>query len=86
MRLEGAIIIANKPSFSDTASDEVVNQVKFHLLSILSDALSKNVADSSLNTKQIIKIFRERKVPKILKMELEAMGFLLDYPNKCSVR
>eukprot|EP01036_Dinobryon_divergens_P026360 gene26360-34997_t len=82
LRLEGAIIIANKPSFSDTASDEVVNQVKFHLLSILSDALSKNVADSSLNTKQIIKIFRERKVIKIPVAELAAMGLLLDYPNE----
>lgn len=66
----------------DTVSDEVVNQVKNHIKSVLSKALTKNVADSSPNTKQIIKLFRERKVVKIPKMELEAMGFLLDYPNK----
>ena len=81
LSLEEAII-DKKLSFYDTASDEVVNRVKKHLQAVLSDSLTTNVADSSLNTKQIIKIFRERKVPKILKMELEAMGFLLDYPNK----
>ena len=71
-----------KMSLPDAASDEVVNQVKNHLQSVLSDSLNKNVANSSFNTKQIIKIFRERKVIKIPKAELEGMGFLLDYPNK----
>ena len=59
-----------------------MNQVKNHLESVLSDSLNKNVATSSSNTKQIIKIFRERKVNKIPIMELEGMGFLLGYPNK----
>ena len=81
LKLEEAII-DNKLSLSDTASDVVVNQVKNHLQSILSDTFNKNVLNSSSNTKQIIKIFRERKVIKIPKAELEAMGFLLDYPNK----
>jgi hypothetical protein len=71
-----------KMSLPDAASDEVVNQVKNHLQSVLSDSLNRNVANSSFNTKQIIKIFRERKVIKIPKMELEGMGLLLDYPNK----
>jgi hypothetical protein len=75
-------LVVNMLSLPDTASDEVVNQVKNHIKSVLSEALATNVANSSSNTKQIIKLFRERKVVKIPKMELEAMGFLLDYPNK----
>ena len=67
---------------SDTAPDEIVNLVKNHVQSVLSDTFSTNILNSSANTKQIIKIFRERKVIKISKAELEAMGFLLDYPNK----
>ena len=81
LKLETAII-DKELSFYDTASDEVVNRVKKHILAVLSDSLTTNVANCSLNTEQIIKIFRERKVSKILKMELKAKGFLLDYPNK----
>ena len=80
LKLEETIIV-NILSLSDTASDEVVNLVNNHLQSLLTKALTKNIANSSWDTKQIIKIFRERKVIKIPKMELEAMGFLLDYPN-----
>ncbi len=69
-------------SLPDTPSDEVVNQVKNHLQSVLSDTFNKNVLNSSSTTKQIIKIFREKKTTKIPKAELEAEGFLLDYPNK----
>ena len=65
--------IDNRLSLSDTASEVVVNQVKNHLQSVLSDSLHKNVLKSSLNTKRIIKILRERKVIKILMDELEAM-------------
>ena len=81
LKLEEALT-DNKSSLSDTASEEVVNQVKNHLQSVLSDSLNKNVANSSFNTNQIINIFREKKIIRIPKMELEAMGFLLDYPNK----
>jgi hypothetical protein len=49
---------------------------------VLSDSLNKNVANRSFNTKQIINIFREKKIIRIPKMELEAMGLLLDFPNK----
>jgi hypothetical protein len=56
--------------------------LKNHFQSVLSDSLNKNVANFSSNTKQIIKIFREKKVTKIPKAELKAMGLLLDYPNK----
>jgi hypothetical protein len=81
LKLEEAII-DNKLSLSDTASDEVVNQVKNHLQSILSDTLKK-VLKSSSTTKQIIKIFREEKIIKIPMAELEAKGLLLlDFPNR----
>jgi len=69
-------------SLSNTATDVIIEQVKNHLQSVLSDALNKNIANSSANTKQIIKSFREKKIIRIPKMQLEAMGFLLDYPNK----
>jgi hypothetical protein len=35
-----------------------------------------------LNSKEIVKIFKERKFINIPKAELEAMGLLLYYPNK----
>ena len=79
LKLEEAIT-DNKSSLSDT--DEVVNQVKNHLQSVLSDSLNKNVVKSNFNTNQIIKIFREKKIIRIPVTELEAMGLLLDYPNK----
>lgn len=74
--------IINKLSIPHATTDLIVAQVNNHLQSVLSDALNKNIANSSANTKQIIKIFREKKIAKIPKMELEGMGFLLDYPNK----
>jgi hypothetical protein len=81
LKLEEAIA-DNKSSLSDTASEEVVNQVKNHLQSVLTKSLTKNVANSSFNTKQIINIFREKKIIRIPKMELEAEWLLLDFPNK----
>ena len=81
LKLEEAIA-DNKLSLSDTASEEVVNQVKNHLQSVLSDSLNKNVVKSNFNTIQIIKIFREKKIIRIPVTELKAMGLLLDFPNK----
>ena len=81
LKLEEAIA-DNKASLSGAASEEVVNQVKNHLQSVLSDSLNKDVVKSNFNTKQIIKIFRKKKITMIPKMELEAEGLLLDYPNK----
>eukprot|EP01038_Epipyxis_sp_PR26KG_P013667 gene13667-18340_t len=81
LKLEEAII-DNKLSLSDTASDVVVNQVKDQLQSVLSDTFNKNVLNSSANTQAIIDAFREKKAIKIPKVELKAMGLLLDYPNK----
>ena len=73
----------NNLSLSDTASasDEVVNRVKNHLQLILTKAL-KEILKSSSTTKQIIKIFREKKIIMIPMAELNAEGFLLDYPNQ----
>ncbi len=48
LKLEEAII-DDKLSLSDTASDVVVNQVKDHLLSVLSDTFNKNVLNRQLN-------------------------------------
>ena len=81
LKLEEAIA-DNKLSLSDTASEEVVNQVKNHLQSVLSDSLNKNVVKSNFNTIQIITIFREKKIIRIPMAELKAMGLLLDFPNK----
>lgn len=67
-------------SLSNTATDVIIEQVKNHLQSVLSDVLNKNVLNST--SKQIVKKFREKKRTEISKAELEAMGFLLDYPNK----
>ena len=53
-----------------------------YLHSVISKALNKNILRSSLITKQIINIFRERKIIKIPITELETMGLLLDNPNK----
>ena len=81
LKLEEAII-DNKLSLSDTASDEVVNQVKKHLLSVLSDTFGKNIGNCSSNTQAIIDEFKKAKAIKILKMELKVRKLLLDYPNK----
>ena len=84
LKLEEALT-DNKSSLSDTASEEVVNQVKNHLQSVLTKSLNR-ILKSSLTTKQIIKIFREKKIIMIPMPELEAEGFLLDYPNQVFVR
>ena len=82
LKLEEAII-GNKLSLSDdTASEKVVNLVKNRLHSVLTKSLNKNVADSSANTQAIINAFREKKIIRIPKMELEAEGLLLDFPNE----
>ncbi len=78
LKLKEAII---DNALSDTASDEVVNQVKKHLQSVLTDTLNKIVKGSS-TTEQIMKIFREEQIIRILTTELKAKGLLLDYPNK----
>ena len=80
LKLEEAII-DNKLSLSDTASDVVVNKVKNHLQTVLTKSLNR-ILKSSLTTKKIIKIFREREITMIPMPELEAEGLLLDYPNK----
>lgn len=75
-------LVVNMLSLRNTATDEIVNQVKDHLQSVLLKAFTKTVLSSSANTKHIINIFREKQTTKIPKAELEAMGFPLDYPNK----
>ena len=71
------------PQFpSETISKELADEVKIYLLSMLSEALTTNILNSSANTKAIINALRDMKVSKIPKTELEAMGFSLDYPNK----
>jgi hypothetical protein len=69
-------------TLSNTATDVIIEQVKNHLQSVLSDALNKNILNSTSSTIQIVMKFREKKSTKISKAELKAMGFLLEYPNK----
>ena len=71
----------NDLSLYDTASDEVVNRVKSRLHYVLTKSLSRILKNSS-TTKQIVKIFRDRKIIMIPVPELAAEGFLLDYPNE----
>lgn len=66
----------------ELSSEEFVDQVKNHLHSVLDEALTMNVANSSANTKAIIDVFRQKKAIEMSKMELVAMGLLVDYPNK----
>ena len=75
-------LVVKMLSLPDTASEDVLNQVKNHILSVLSKALNKIVLNSSSNTQAIINVFREKKVTKIPKAELKEAGFLLDFPNK----
>ena len=81
LKLKGTIN-KDKLTLSDTVSDELVNKVKNYLQSVLSDSFNKNVLNSSSNTKKIIQIFKKKKNTKMPKAELEALRFLLDYPNK----
>ncbi len=67
---------------TSASSDEIDNSVKDYLLSLLSDSLNDNILNSSSATKEITKIFNERKATKILKTEFAAIGLSLDYPNK----
>jgi hypothetical protein len=61
---------------------QIVDAVKNHIHSILLDALNKNILESSPNTEQILKLFREQKVIKLSVSGLKEKGLLLDYPNK----
>ena len=72
----------SKSLSANTSTDKIIEQVKNYVQSVLSDALNKNILNSSTNTKAIIKVFRERKDIKIPKSKLEEIGLLLDYPNK----
>ena len=75
-------------SKSDTATDVIIEEVKARIQSLLISALNDIVLNSSSNTKEIIKIFREKKVSRLPKSELESRGYLVDYPNKvfCEVQ
>ena len=70
------LIIENHPT------EKVVAEVKNHVHTILLDSLNDNIAKSSGNTKEIIKLFRELKVSRIAIMELIEKNISLDYPNK----
>jgi len=71
-----------KAEFSDSQTDSIVNEIKDYALRHLMKALDEQIVKSSPNTKAILNLFREKKATKIPKMELEAVGLQLDYPNK----
>jgi len=66
----------------DAKCNKVVVELKNRIHSVLSDSLNKYILNSSKNTDKIIEIFKEKKIIKIPKSELRAMGFSLDYSNK----
>jgi hypothetical protein len=79
------LTLAEKVSISTvdhfTDPDKIISEVKEHVHWILLDVLNENIAMSSANTKQIIKILKEGKIHRIQKMELEDQGYSLDFPN-----
>jgi hypothetical protein len=74
--------VIDRLSLSNTATDVIIEQVKNHLQSVLSDALNKNILKCSPNTENIIKVFREKKVFKVPVSLMKDQGLVLDYPNK----
>ena len=67
-------------------SKDIVDQVKCHLLSILSEAFNKNILKSSANTEAIIKVFREKKVMNLPKEHPNQWDYHWSTPTKCFVR
>jgi hypothetical protein len=80
MTLAEDVSISTVDDFTDP--DKIISEVKDHVHSILLDTLNENITRSNANTKQIIKILRERKIHRIQKMELVDQGYSLDFPNK----
>jgi hypothetical protein len=68
--------------FASFQEDVIVDEIKRYAHRQLLDALNEKIAESSPNTKAIVKIFREKKTTKVPLTALEAQGLLLDYPNK----
>jgi hypothetical protein len=61
---------------------DAITAIKTFIFIELQDALTKTVADSTLNTKSIIEQFRAKGASRITKMDLNALGLSIDYPNK----
>lgn len=68
--------------FTASSSDEVVDEVKRILTSILTVALNEDILDSSSNTKAIVKVFQDKKGMNLSKTDLEEKKMHLEYPNK----
>ncbi len=83
MTLAENVSISTVDDFTDP--DKIISEIKDHVHSILLDVLNENIAISSANTKQIIKILREGKIHRIQKMELEYQGYLLDFPTRFEI-
>ncbi len=66
----------------NASKDVIVAEIKQHIYSVLLDTLTKIVLEGSANTRNIIEMFRERKITRIAKTELIPNGLSLDYPNK----
>ena len=62
--------------------DIIVEEIKKHIYLVLLSALTSIILKCSANTKNIIEMFRERKMTRIAMSELKADGVSLDYPNK----
>jgi hypothetical protein len=64
------------------SSEEVMNQVKAHMLSILLSTFNKNILNCSKNTEKVIEVFRDRKVNKVTLTELSNIRLLHGLPDK----
>ena len=71
-----SLIMKNVPK------DIIVGEIKKHIYSVLLSTLTSIILNCSANTKNIIEMFRERKMTRIAMSELKADGVSLDYPNK----
>lgn len=64
------------------SSDNIILAIKSYIESVLIDCLNNVVAKCTSNTDNMIQKFKELKRSQIPLMELKALGFQLDYPNK----
>ena len=71
-----SLIMDNAPK------DIIVEEIKKHIYSVLLSTLTSIVLKCSANTKNIIQMFRDRNIRRIVMSELEANNVSLDYPNK----
>jgi len=69
-------------NFTTGTTEEKIQSIKRHILSVLKDALVNRIHRSSRNTKKIIELLRRERKLEMPVMELETQRLFLDFPNK----